>query len=93
MGVKIAIAISILGEIITWAIIIRALVSWLPISQNSFIIRMLDAVTEPVVSPVRNIVGRIIKSPMMIGFSPFIAMVLVDIIAGALQSLCINLFI
>ena len=93
MGVKIAIAISILGEIITWAIIIRALVSWLPISQNSFIIRMLDAVTEPVVSPVRNIVGRIIKRPMMIDFSPLIAMVLVDIIAGALQIFCINLFI
>lgn len=93
MGVKIAIAISILGEIISWAIIIRALVSWLPISQNSFIIRMLDAVTEPVVSPVRNIVGRIIKRPMMIDFSPLIAMVLVDIIAGALQSFCINLFI
>ena len=93
MGPKIYIAIEILSEIITWAIIIRALVSWFPISQNGFFVRMLDAITEPVVSPVRNLMGKLIKRPMMIDFSPIIAMVVVDLIAGALQSFCLNLFI
>ena len=93
MGVTISIAIGILSEVITWAIIIRALVSWFPVSQNNFFVRMLDAVTEPVVAPVRNLMGRLIRVPMMIDFSPLIAMILVDVIAGALQSFCLNLFI
>ena len=93
MGVMLSIAIGILSEIISWAIIIRALISWLPISQDSFIIRALDVITEPVVSPVRNLMGRLIKTPMMMVFSPVIAMILVDVIGGALQSFCLNLFI
>lgn len=93
MGVTISIAIGILSEVITWAIIIRALVSWFPVSQNNFFVRMLDAITEPVVAPVRNLMGRLIRVPMMIDFSPLIAMILVDVIAGALQSFCLNLFI
>ncbi|MBQ7039929.1 MAG: YggT family protein [Clostridia bacterium] len=93
MGVMLSIAIGILSEIISWAIIIRALISWLPISQDSFIIRALDVITEPVVSPVRNLMGRLIKTPMMMDFSPVIAMILVDVIGGALQSFCLNLFI
>lgn len=93
MGVILSIAINVLCEVITWAILLRALVSWFPISQGNFFVRMLDAVTEPVVSPVRNLMGRLIKTPMMIDFSPLIAMVLVDVIGGALQSFCLNLFI
>lgn len=93
MGATLSIAIEILCEIISWAIIIRALVSWFPISESNFFIRMLDAITEPVVSPVRTLMSRLIRTPMMIDFSPLIAMVLVDLIGGVLQSFCLNLFI
>jgi len=93
MGVTLSVAIEILSEVITWAIIIRALVSWFPVSQTNFLVRMLDAVTEPVVSPVRNLMSRLIRTPMMVDFSPIIAMILVDVVAGALQRFCLNLFI
>ena len=93
LGMKIAITVGILGEIITWAILIRALVSWLPISQGNFILRILDAVTEPVISPVRAIMNKIIKRPVMIDFSPVVAMILVELIVGVLQRVCLNLFI
>ena len=93
LGMKIAIAVGILGEIITWAILIRALISWLPISQGNFILRILDAVTEPVISPVRALMNKIIKRPVMIDFSPVIAMILVEIIVGVLQRISLNLFI
>ena len=93
LGMKIAIAVGILGEIITWAILIRALVSWLPISQGNFILRILDAVTEPVISPVRALMNKIIKRPVMIDFSPVIAMILVEIIVGVLQRISLNLFL
>lgn len=93
MGVTLSIAIEILSEVITWAIIIRALVSWFPVSQTNFLVRMLDAITEPVVSPVRNLMSRLIRTPMMIDFSPIIAMILVDVVAGVLQRFCLNLFI
>lgn len=93
LGHKMAIAISILGEIVTWAIVLRALVSWFPMSPNNFFIRMLDTITEPVVAPIRNLMQRLIKRPMMVDFSPLIAMIVVgNIIVPALQTFVLKLF-
>lgn len=93
LGPKLAIAINILGEIITWAIVLRALVSWFPMSQDNFFIRMLDTITEPVVAPIRSLTQRLIKRPMMVDFSPLIAMIIVgNIIVPALQTFVLKLF-
>lgn len=93
LGQKIAMALSILGDVITWAIVIRAVVSWFPISRDSIIIRVLDTITEPVIAPVRNLMNKLIKRPMMVDFSPIVAMIAVDLIIIALQKFCLNLFI
>lgn len=93
LGQKIAMALSVLGDVITWAIVIRAVVSWFPISRDSIIIRVLDTITEPVIAPVRNLMNKLIKRPMMVDFSPIVAMIAVDLIIIALQKFCLNLFI
>ncbi len=91
---KIVLAIGILGEVITWAIVLRALVSWFPLSPTNPLIRMLDAITEPIVAPFRMLLQKLIKRPMMVDFSPLIALIVVGrIIIPALQMFVLNLFI
>lgn len=91
---KIVLAIGILGEVITWAIVLRALVSWFPISPSNPVVRILDAITEPVIAPFRALMQKLIKRPMMVDFSPLIAMIVVgNIIIPALQIFVLKLFV
>ncbi len=76
-------------EIIYWllqllviAIIIRSLLSWVdPMGRNPFS-RLLIQFTEPVLAPIRNLVGG-----SMGGFdlSPIIAIVLIQLLTRALS--------
>jgi YggT family protein len=55
-------------NILTWAIIARALLSWLPIDQSSPLYQLLFRVTEPIIDPFRRVIpraGMIDLSPMM----------------------------
>lgn len=56
-------------QILTWAIIARALISWLPIDQGSPLYQMLFRVTEPIIEPIR----RILPQSNMIDLSPMAA--------------------
>ena len=56
-------------EIITWTIIARALISWLPIDQSSPIVQLLHSITEPIISPIR----RILPNTGMMDLSPLAA--------------------
>nr|WP_322797469.1 YggT family protein [Tepidiforma sp.] len=52
----------------TWAIIARALISWLPVDQGSSLYQLLFRVTEPIIDPFRRVMpraGMIDLSPMM----------------------------
>ena len=60
----------------------RVLLSWFPIARESAIVRLLFNITEPVLSPIRNMLQ---KSPlggpgMIIDFSPIIAFILIHFI-------------
>ncbi|MCA9825150.1 MAG: YggT family protein [Dehalococcoidia bacterium] len=56
-------------DILTWAIIARALLSWFPIDQGSTVYQMLWRVTEPIIDPFR----RILPQSGMIDLSPLAA--------------------
>ena len=74
-------ALRLLVGVLETAIFIRALLSWFPISEASFLSRLLFAVTEPVILPVRLLLSRFgmgEDSPM--DFSPMITMILLMII-------------
>ncbi len=68
-------------EILYWLIIARVIVSFLPL-QNvkdpwKQILRFLFDVTEPILSPIRNLLPR---SRMGLDFSPFIVILLLILI-------------
>jgi len=52
-----------------FAIVIRALITWFPIAPDSPIIRILDDITEPIMSPLRRIVPRL----GMLDITPIVA--------------------
>jgi len=70
-------------QILTWAIIARALVSWLPIDPSSALYQLLFRVTEPIIDPIR----RILPPMGFIDLSPLAAILLL----WMMQSLVVNL--
>lgn len=66
-------------QILTWAIIARALLSWFPIDQGSPLYQLLWRVTEPIIEPIR----RVLPTAGMIDLSPLAAIFLL-IIMGQL---------
>ncbi len=69
-------------RVIEFLILVRVLLSWIPINRNNSIISLVYTLTEPVLAPIRNL---LFKSPlggsgMMLDFSPIIACILLDLI-------------
>ena len=62
--------------ILTWSIVARALLSFLPIDQTSTIYQVLFRITEPVIDPIR----RILPSTGMIDLSPLAAILLLIVL-------------
>ena len=74
--------ISIFATVLTWAIIIRALLSWFSISGAQPVFRLLVEITEPVLAPIR----RVLPTAGMLDFSPLVALLLIQVISGLLLS-------
>ncbi|HZS87479.1 MAG TPA: YggT family protein [Chloroflexota bacterium] len=70
--------ISIFALVLTWAIIIRALLSWFSISGSQPLFRLLMEITEPILAPIR----RILPGGMMLDFSPLIAILLIQLVSN-----------
>lgn len=67
-------------QIMTWAIIGRALISWIDPRGTNPISRFLFELTEPIVGPIRSVVPRI----GMIDISPIFAILLLQVLARML---------
>ncbi|MGM0576402.1 MAG: YggT family protein [Myxococcota bacterium] len=61
-------------------LIIRVVVSWVPVDPRNPAIRALDAVTEPVLAPIR----KILPDTGGIDFSPLVALLLLQVLRGLL---------
>lgn len=63
------------SQILELLIIIRCIISWLPIDRNSKLVELVYLLTEPILAPIRAIIAKspLGRSGMMIDFSPLIA--------------------
>lgn len=86
-------ALNIFYEILTFAILLRCILSWLPLNRNNFFVKIVYSLTEPILAPVRRLID---KSPlgggMMIDFSPVIAYFLIYFIYSILVRIIISIF-
>ena len=74
--------IAILLNVLVFAIFARAILTWLPIDREGPIVRTVDAITEPVLEPLR----RVIPMVGMIDISPMVAIVVLSIISSRLSA-------
>jgi YggT family protein len=74
--------LAALVNLLAIAIFIRALLSWVAPDPRNPLARALDAVTEPILQPLRQIVPRV----GMIDITPLVAIVLLQVIAALLRS-------
>jgi len=72
--------ISMLFQILSLAIFIRVLLSWIDPMGNMRITQVMRDLTEPILAPIRSLLPNM----MMIDFSPFIAMLLLQMLGRLL---------
>ena len=63
-----------LVQVLTFAIIARALLSWFPLPATNPITGFLHAITEPILAPLRRVVPRV----GMLDITPLIAILLLQ---------------
>lgn len=68
-------------QLLALAIFFRAILSWVSPDPSNPIMQALDAITEPILQPLRQIVPRI----GMIDITPIVAIILLSIIANLLR--------
>lgn len=78
-------AINFLLLFIQYAIFIRAIISWFPISRDNALVRLLYQITEPLMAPVRNLLAKSMSGRyMVVDFSGVIIFFLIGIIRSIL---------
>ena len=87
MGNPIVIFVNVLFTVLTYSILARALLSWFPIAPGSPIARLLDDITEPILSPLRRVVPKL----GMMDITPIVAMIGLQLLQGILVSNLQNL--
>lgn len=91
MNILIFNSFEILIRIIDWIILIRVLLSWIPIDRNSVLVKIVYSLSEPLLYPIRQILR---KSPlgdgMMIDFSPIILILILQVIQTILYNILIG---
>jgi YggT family protein len=65
-----------LVQVLTFAVIARALLSWFPFPAGNPITNFLHAITEPILAPLRRVIPRI----GMLDITPLIAILLLQAI-------------
>ncbi len=73
--------IIILCYVLIVALIIRSLMSWLPLDPHNVFVNIVHTITEPILAPLRRIVPRL----QMIDLSPMLAIILLYVIIWALN--------
>lgn len=73
--------IDIFINVLIFAIFARSLISWFPIDREGFVVQTLDALTEPILVPLRRVIPLI----GMIDLTPMIAIFILLAISRALQ--------
>ena len=78
--------ISYLCQALALIILIRAILSWFPVSPYNPIMVLLYRITEPILAPLRRIIPRI----GMVDITPAIAIIILLVIASVISTIGVN---
>jgi YggT family protein len=85
--IQIIYIIQIVFQVLSLAIIARALISWFPISPYHPVVTVLHQLTDPLIAPIR----RYMPSNMGFDLSPLIALILLQVIERILVGLLVGM--
>lgn len=77
---EVLLIVGYLVQFMAFAIFARAILSWFPIDRNGPVVQMINAITDPVLEPLR----RVIPPIGMIDITPMVAMITLFIVASIL---------
>ncbi|MBI4788638.1 MAG: YggT family protein [Chloroflexi bacterium] len=80
---------DLLFTLLGFAIIARALVSWLPIDRYHPAIRILDQITEPILAPLRRVIPPL---GGMMDITPIIALILIQIVQALVHNVLVSAY-
>lgn len=81
-------AVYYLVELLSILIVVRALVSWLPLSEDNKFNSFLVLMTEPIMDPIRRLLYKFeFTRELPVDFSPIVAIILLGIISSILKLL------
>jgi YggT family protein len=75
---------SLLLDIVIWAVLIRAILSWFyQVGKDPFTKLLVD-LTEPLLAPIRAVMNRFL--PIPIDFSPIVVILLLNVLQNMLRA-------
>ncbi len=80
---------DLLFTLLAFAIIGRALLSWVPMNPDNPAIRILDQITEPIVAPLRRVIPPIGGA---IDITPIVALIVIQIVQAIVHNTLVNLY-
>ena len=92
--------IPILQDVVRWLfnilyalLLIRVVLTWMPMVRGGRLVEFIFAFTEPILSPIRRLIDR---SPlggpgMMLDFSPIVAFFLLSLLRSFIMSLLMGI--
>ena len=75
--------ITVLAQAMSFVILARVLLSWVPSLQQSRFGQLIYELSEPLLGPIR----RVIPSLGMLDLSPFVALLIIELVAQLLHRL------
>ncbi len=80
---------DLLFTLLSFAIIARALISWVPVDPYNPAVRFLDQITEPIIAPLRRVIPPIGGA---IDITPIVALVLIQILQAIVHNTLVSIF-
>ncbi|MCD8355924.1 MAG: YggT family protein [Clostridia bacterium] len=75
-------------DLLQWLLVFRAIISWFPQVQQSFIGELLYTATEPMIAPFRGLLERFQSlRTMPLDFSPLVAFFVLELIKLFLRAM------
>ncbi len=80
---------NLLFQLLTLAIIARALISWVPIDRYNPIVTILYQITEPILAPLRRYIPPI---GGMMDITPIVALIILQILQAIVYNLLVGAY-
>ncbi len=78
---NVAMAVHYFARLINFFILIRVISSWIRLSPHSMMGQFIYGVTEPILSPIRQMIQQVFRYNGMLDFSPILGIIFINMVS------------